>query len=102
MNVMTSITTQAGPIGFSTADFWQMTESGAFEDMWVELIEGNIQRMPPPGNTHGAAQIDVIAQLLGVFDNRPEGDDYLGLSLTRFGEPLAVPGGEAGTTVTLS
>lgn len=182
MNVMTSITAPAGPIGFSTADFQRMIESGAFEDMWVELIGGEIQRMPPPGRTHGQLQMAVVfglgavaprrrvfgdigieladgtvvgadaallareggtsitlaadevllaveiavstrdrdlglkrrlyaaagvphywvvdaeRALVHVFD-RPEGGDYLGLSLTRFGEPLAVPGAEG--TITL-
>ncbi len=159
-----------------------MIETGAFENMWVELIEGEIERMPPPGNQHSARQVDLIAALLSslskalirsdvgidlgddtllgcdavvlnqpvsgkgaltpdqialiveiavstrerdlsfkrrryaaagiptywvideersvihVFD-RPEGGDYLGIDLVRFGAPLPVPGGNG--TITL-
>lgn len=186
MNVMTSVGAEAGgtaaaPTGFSADEFWRMAELGAFEDMWVELVEGELQRMPPPGTTHGTLQMAVIAELLRivprdrlfaevairigertvigsdaavvrraadadgpvapddlllvvevavstadrdlllkrrlyaeagirtywvvdaarrvvhVFD-RPEGGDYAGLALTRFGEALAVPGTD-GTAV---
>ncbi|WP_375287357.1 Uma2 family endonuclease [Sphingomonas sp.] len=172
----------AARVRFSTADFQRMIETGAFENMWVELIEGEIERMPPPGNQHSARQVDLIAALLSslskalirsdvgidlgddtllgcdavvlnqpvsgkgaltpdqialiveiavstrerdlsfkrrryaaagiptywvideersvihVFD-RPEGGDYLGIDLVRFGAPLPVPGGNG--TITL-
>lgn len=169
-------------IRFSSADFQRMIEAGAFDNMWVELIEGEIERMPPPGNAHSARQVELIAALLAilpkalirseigidlgddtllgcdavvlkqpvtsrgalvpgqialvieiavstrerdlgfkrrryaaagigaywvideergvvhVFD-RPEGGDYLGIDLVRFGEPLTVP--DNGKTITL-
>lgn len=172
----------AAHVRFSSADFQRMIEAGAFENMWVELIEGEIERMPPPGRAHGSGQIGLIAELLArfpktrvfgdvaidlggdtvvgcdaavlkaeggedtlvaadelllvaevaysshdrdlqlkrrlyaragvptywvvdverqvvhVFD-RPEGGDYLGIDLVRFGAPLAVPG--SSETITL-
>ena len=178
MNVMTAITTPPGPARFTAAEFWRMMNSGAFEDIWVELVEGRLERMPPPGRTHAqlrmalvlglarfvarkhllgevavdlgedtivacdavvlrddsgsgstvlAAEIllaievavstrdrdlglkrrlyaaagiptywvvDAEREVVHVFD-RPERDDYLGLALVRFGEPLAVPGTDA-------
>ncbi len=159
-----------------------MIEAGAFEDMWVELIAGEIERMPPPGRHQSRGQtgllarllrvlpearlfgdvaidlgddtvvgcdaavlkaeggddtlvsanelllvaevaysshdrdlqlkrrlyaragvptywvVDVERQVIHVFD-RPEGGDYLGIDLVRFGEPLVVPGSNA--TITL-
>jgi Uma2 family endonuclease len=65
----------AGPARFSADEFAQMMASGAFEDMWVELVDGEIQRMPPPGNTHGLTQIKVLNRLLAVVPEtlvRPE------------------------------
>lgn len=167
-----------GPARFTTPEFWRMMKSGAFEDIWVELVEGDLHRMPPPGRTHAQWQMEVVLELarfiarkhllgevavdlgndtvlacdavvlrhaegsgaivladevtlavevavstrdrdlglkrrlyaaagiptywvidaeravIHVFD-RPERDDYLGLALVRFGEPLAVPGTDA-------
>lgn len=42
--------------------------------------------------------VDVNRQVIPVFD-RPDGGDYLGIDLVRFGEPLAVP--ESNATITL-
>lgn len=178
MNELSPITAAVAPARFSAAEFARMMASGAFEDMWVELVEGEIQRMPPPGNWHARAQtavlaplirllpqallrarigidlggntvvaadaavlfeaceadgwlsadavslvvevavftrdpdlalkprlyaaaaiptywvVDVERRLVHVFD-RPENGDYVGLSLVRHGEPLAVPGTDA-------
>ena len=155
-----------------------MGEAGAFNDMWVELVDGELERMPPPGNSHAARQADVVISLGSVIAkaliraevgvdlgdetalscdaavlrapvegngllqpvdvglvveiaestrdrdmgmkrrryaaagiplywvvdgergvvhiyDRPEGDDYMGVAVVRFGEPLAVPGTDA-------
>ena len=69
MNQMTRIT--AAPVAgfgarFTTAEFVRMVENGAFEGMTVELIEGELERMPPPGNVHGLRQITLLAQLIAI------------------------------------
>ncbi len=54
---------------FTTAEFLRMVESGAFEDMKVELIDGELERMNPPMGGHAAAQANVVfhlAQAVGV------------------------------------
>lgn len=51
---------------FTTAEFLRMCGSGAFEDWQVELVDGELQRMPPPGNDHSRLQISVIAALLSI------------------------------------
>ena len=184
MNVMTAMSApatvpvQPGPARFTTAEFWRMVEAGAFDDIKVELIHGELQRMPPPRNAHSLLQVTLITDLVAlltrsvvrveigidlgdnsivgadvavlkaaitedrlvaaaevlltveiavstadrdlglkrrlyaaagiptywvvdveravvhVFD-RPEGGEYLGLALVRYGEPLPVPGTDA-------
>lgn len=64
MNVMSAIAVPSAPTGFSAAEFWRMAQLGAFENMRVELVEGEFQRMPPPGRTHGTIQMGILAQLL--------------------------------------
>lgn len=69
MNEMTRISAaNASEFGarFTTAEFLRMIEADAFEDWKVELIEGELQRMPPPGNDHSRRVVDVVAGLLGV------------------------------------
>lgn len=63
MNVMSRLAAPAGSTRFSAAEFERMMAAGAFEDMWVELIEGDIQRMPPPGNEHSELHTEVILSL---------------------------------------
>lgn len=52
-----------GHARFTTAEFLRMCDSGAFDDMKVELVKGELQRMPPPGNRHGARQAKVLIRL---------------------------------------
>ncbi len=40
-----------------------MIETGAFEDMWVELVDGRLERMPPPGRAHGNHQVKLLLRL---------------------------------------
>ena len=66
MNEMRSIArAQADPFRarFTTAEFLRMVEAGAFEDWKVELVDGEIERMPPPGNEHGRRQMMVVLRL---------------------------------------
>jgi Uma2 family endonuclease len=59
--------TPATRVRFTTADFQRMIEAGAFEDMWVELIDGELERMPPPGRPHGRGQMGLVVRLLDLF-----------------------------------
>lgn len=173
--VVRPYTLPAGPARFTAAEFLAMGEAGTFDGIKLELVRGELQRVPPPGNAHGQLQaaiilmlgrlidaarlrgetgidldddtvvgpdaivlrepvahpgmipasavllaieiavstrdrdldlkrhlyaaagvphywvVDVEREVIHLFD-RPEGDDYLGLSLARFGEPFEVPG----------
>jgi Uma2 family endonuclease len=51
---------------FTTAEFLHMAEVGAFDDMRVELIDGEIHRMPPPNSDHGDLQASLLALLWPV------------------------------------
>lgn len=62
-------------IGFTAAEFLRMGEAGAFEDMKVELIGGEIQRMNPPMNEHSERQASVVILLATVISaNRIRGE----------------------------
>ena len=43
-----------------------MIEADVFGDDKVELIEGKLLRMPPPGNDHSRVQVTILAGLLAV------------------------------------
>ena len=51
---------------FTTAEFMRMIEAGVFGDDRAELIEGELYRMPPPGNDHARRVIAIVARLLRV------------------------------------
>ncbi len=51
---------------FTSAEFLRMVESGAFEDMKVELIDGELERMNPPMGGHAAAQANILIELASV------------------------------------
>ncbi|MEG3087460.1 Uma2 family endonuclease [Sphingomonas sp. PB4P5] len=48
---------------FTTAEFLRMYEAGAFDDMNVELVEGELQRMNRPMSSHGWRQSRLSALL---------------------------------------
>lgn len=52
---------------FTTAEFLRMCENDVFEDWKIELVDGELERMPPPQNTHSRLQTSVFAQLLPIF-----------------------------------
>ncbi|SFP54590.1 Uma2 family endonuclease [Sphingomonas rubra] len=54
---------------FTTAEFLHMVESGAFDDMKVELVGGELERMPPPGSTHASRQVKIIVLLSAVVSS---------------------------------
>ena len=55
---------------FTTAEFLHMIESGAFDDMKVELVGGELERMPPRGITHADRQVRIILLLGAVLPAR--------------------------------
>ena len=68
MNQMTRIV--AAPdykARFTTAEFLRMCENDVFEDWKIELVEGELERMPPPQRAHSFLQSSVFAQLLPIF-----------------------------------
>ncbi len=53
---------------FTTAEFLRMVDSGAFDDMTIELIDGALERMNPPMNDHGGRQARIVIRLARVVD----------------------------------
>ncbi|HEX8389786.1 MAG TPA: Uma2 family endonuclease [Sphingomonas sp.] len=51
---------------FTTAEFARMCELGAFDDMEVELIDGELQRLILPMNPHASRQAMVVVRLAQV------------------------------------
>ena len=51
---------------FTTAEFLRMVEASAFEDWKVELVDGELERMPPPGKEHGRRQMMIGVRLSRV------------------------------------
>jgi len=52
---------------FTTAEFLQMVEAGAFDDMKVELVDGELERMNPPMNAHSDRQGRATFRLMTVL-----------------------------------
>lgn len=48
---------------FTTAEYLRMGESGAFDDMKIELVDGELERMNRPLNDHSRRQTLVIIRL---------------------------------------
>lgn len=57
----------SSPARFTTVEFLRMCDAGAFGDMYVELVDGELERMPPPGNEHGRRQMMVGVRLSRVI-----------------------------------
>ena len=51
------------PARFTTAEFLHMTASGAFDDMYVELVDGELQRVNRPMSNHAWRQSRLSAML---------------------------------------
>ena len=107
MNEMTRIV--AAPVEtykarFTTAEFLHMCEVGAFEDVKVELVDGEIERLNLPQNLHARLQALVMAELWRALG--PEAVDrvrgeigvnlgnntVLGADATLFRHPVVEPG----------
>jgi Uma2 family endonuclease len=59
---------------FTAAEFRHMALLGAFDDMKVELIDGELERMNPPMGGHATRQAMIIAQLWPVVGERLVGE----------------------------
>lgn len=69
MNEMTRIVAapvEAWKAPITTAEFLRMCEADVFEDGKIELVDGELIRMPPPGNDHSRIQVLIVARLLSV------------------------------------
>ena len=72
MNEMRSIArAQAAPFRarFTTAEFERLCASGALDNMPLELVDGELERMQSPNNLHAMRQAKIVfglAQALGV------------------------------------
>lgn len=51
---------------FTAAEFLRMRDAGAFADMRVELVEGEIVKMMPAYLAHGEANLTLAARLLAA------------------------------------
>jgi Uma2 family endonuclease len=60
---------------FTSAEFLRMVETGAFADMKVELVDGELERMTPPGRPHGQRQMQIGIRLSSLLpENRLSGE----------------------------
>ena len=89
---------------FTTAEFMHMCEVGAFEDVKVELVDGEIERLNLPQNVHARLQALVMAELWRVVGrdaiDRVRGEigvdlgnnTVLGADATLFSRAITKPG----------
>lgn len=52
---------------FTTAEFLRMAETGAFDDMRVELVDGELERLDPPHNRHAGRQASIVIRLAQIL-----------------------------------
>ena len=51
----------------STAEFERMCDADVFDDGKIELVDGELERMPPPHRAHSLLQGSIYAQLVALF-----------------------------------
>ncbi len=75
------------PARFTADEFLRMAKLGAFDDMKVELVHGEIIRMTLPNNPHASVQARIIGKLFVATDGAAglRGDVGIRLSAIRFG-----------------
>jgi Uma2 family endonuclease len=56
------------PARFSVAEYGRMLDAGAFQDMRVELVEGELVRMSPAHSAHGRLHSRLHARLAAVLE----------------------------------
>jgi Uma2 family endonuclease len=54
------------PARFTSEEFIRMAATGAFDDMKLELADGELERMNPPMSDHSWRQSNVFASLLPI------------------------------------
>jgi len=52
---------------FTATEFLHMAETGAFNDMTIELVAGRLERQHPPRTDHALRQAMVVGQLWAIF-----------------------------------
>jgi Uma2 family endonuclease len=65
---------QSGPVDaglFSAHDFERMIAAGAFDNMRVELVAGEIEKMAPAYGDHGSVNGDLYAALKSAYAGKP-------------------------------
>jgi Uma2 family endonuclease len=67
------------PGRFTTAEFLHMAQVGAFADIKVELVDGEIERMNSPMGTHGSFQASIIVKLWDAAGPRVMGETGIDL-----------------------
>jgi len=51
---------------FTAAEFLHMAEAGAFDDMKVELVDGQLERLDLPMSRHASLQVQIVIRLSKV------------------------------------
>lgn len=79
MNAQTRIVAASTAVRFTTREFLHMVEAGAFDDMKVELIDGELERMAPPMGAHSSRQALIIALLWPIVGRCTTGETGIDL-----------------------
>lgn len=58
---------------FTTAEFARMCKLGAFDDMKVELVDGELQRLILPMNMHASRQAMIVGRLWTALGSERQG-----------------------------
>lgn len=66
MNSLVQIDPVSTKARFTAAEFLEMCELGAFADMKVELVNGELERMTPPMNPHSEQQTNLTVLLAAL------------------------------------
>ncbi|QMW22236.1 Uma2 family endonuclease [Sandaracinobacteroides saxicola] len=63
MNVHVPLSVRPPAARFTATDYLRMLDAGAFEDMKVELIDGELWKMSPAHSLHGRRHMQVAGEL---------------------------------------
>jgi Uma2 family endonuclease len=73
---------------FTTAEFLRMGAAGAFEDMKIELVNGELERMSPAMSAHGGSHAKLIYRLVPLV---PEALMQIDVSIDLSGDTVRAP-----------